>query len=280
MVFRFGFRVSSCELFSARKPAIRNPQSGTDGVPLPGRAAFTLIELLLVLLILGILAAVSAPTIGTMLAGGKLRTGARELASAERYARSMALLNQTPIDLVVNLEEGRFSVVARERETNSRFGISDLAALTNDVGYTEELLYTSARRHVSLGGGFGLAVSQQDRDSGAETNALAMLQEKLGEEMASEVSFADTINVDRDVDGVTFSFDGYRDQPTTRRGRRYADDSGETEHGEVTIRYRANGTVRPHRWTVHDAEAPSDQMHISVNAVGRSTVYDDGEKEP
>lgn len=271
MAFRCGLRVAGCGLFPYGRPAIRSALSA--------RAAFTLIELLLVLLILGILAAVSAPTIGTMLAGGRLRSGARELAAAERYARSMALLNQTPVDLVVNLDEGKFSVVARERETNSRFGISDLAALTNDVGYTEELLYTSARRNVSLGGGFGLAVSKEDRESGVETNALAMLKERLGEDMASEVSFADSINVDRTVDGVTFSFDGYRDLPTTRRAS-LAADAGAMEHGEVSIRYRANGTVRPHRWTVHDAEAPSDQMFISVNAVGRATVFDMGEKEP
>ena len=272
MALRCGLRVAGCGVFPFGRSAIRSVLSA--------RSAFTLIELLLVLLVLGILVAVAAPTIGPMLAGGRLRSGARELAAAERYARSMALLNQTPVDLVVNLGEGKFSVVARERETNSRFGLSDLAALTNDVGYTEELLYTSARRNVSIGGGFGLAVSKEDRDSGAETNALAMLRDRLGEDLASEVSFADSINVDRDVEGVTFTFDGYRDQPSTRRGGRSMADSGAMEQGEVTIRFRANGTVRPHRWTVHDAEAPSDKLFVSVNAVGRATVFDEGEKEP
>ena len=52
---------------------------------------FTLVELLLVVVILGILVAIAAPRFGPLLAGGQLRLGARELASAGRYARTMAL---------------------------------------------------------------------------------------------------------------------------------------------------------------------------------------------
>ena len=58
--------------------------------------AFTLVELLLVVVILGVLVAIAAPRVVPLMAGGQLRMGARELASAGRYARTMALLNQTP----------------------------------------------------------------------------------------------------------------------------------------------------------------------------------------
>ena len=50
------------------------------------KAGFTLLEVLLVVVLLGILAAVVAPAVGGMLSGGSLRTGARELAAAGRYA--------------------------------------------------------------------------------------------------------------------------------------------------------------------------------------------------
>ena len=130
-----------------------------------GARGFTLVELLLVVAVLGILAVAVAPAVSTVLAGGRLRAGARELAGAGRYARTMALLNQTPVDLVVDLQGGRFSIRARDREELSRFGLSDLAAYTNDVGYTDELLQTSARRNANLAGGFGLAMSAQDRES-------------------------------------------------------------------------------------------------------------------
>ena len=242
-----------------------------------GARGFTLVELLLVVAVLGILAVAVAPAVSTVLAGGRLRAGARELAGAGRYARTMALLNQTPVDLVVDLQGGRFSIRARDREELSRFGLSDLAAATNDVGYTEELLRTSARRAASLSGGFGLAVSRQDADSGAATNLLDRLaaESEDGEapDLPSEVSLADSVNVDRELAGVRVIFDGWRDNPSSRR-RRDADEdrSSGVEEGDFTVRYRANGTVRPHRWIVCDAENPSDRLSITVNAVGRATV--------
>ena len=240
------------------------------------RGGFTLLEVLLVVVLLGILAAAVAPAVGGMLSGGALRTGARELAAVGRYAHSMALLNQTPVDLVVDLDSGAVRVVARERESASRFGLSDLAAATNDVGYTEELLRTSARRAASLSGGFGLAVSRQDADAGAATNLLDRLASEAEADapaLASEVSLADSVDVVREAPGVRVVFDGWRDSPSSRR-RRDADEdrSSGVEEGEFTVRYRANGTVRPHRWIVCDAENPSDRIAITVNAVGRATL--------
>jgi len=241
-----------------------------------GARGFTLVELLLVVAVLGILAVAVAPSVSTVLAGGRLRAGARELAGAGRYARTMALLNQTPVDLVVDLQGGRFSIRARDREELSRFGLSDLAAATNDVGYTEELLRTSARRAASLSGGFGLAVSRQDADAGAATNLLDRLASEAEADapaLASEVSLADSVDVVREAPGVRVVFDGWRDSPSPRR-RRDADEdrSSGIEEGEFTVRYRANGTVRPHRWIVCDAENPSDRIAITVNAVGRATL--------
>jgi type II secretion system protein H len=241
------------------------------------RAGFTLVELLLVVAVIGVLAAAAAPAVSTMIAGGRLRTAARELAGSGRYARTMALLNQTPVDLVVDLKGGRLAVRARDREELARFGLSDLAAATNDVGYTEELLRTSARRAASLSGGFGLAVSRQDADAGAATNLLDRLaaesEDGAAPDLPSEVSIADSVDAERELEGVRVIFDGWRDTPSSRR-RRDADEdrSAGVEEGDFTVRYRANGTVRPHRWIVCDAEHPEDRLFVTVNAVGRAKV--------
>ena len=246
--------------------------------------AFTLLEVLLVVVLLGILAAAVAPTVGGMLAGGALRTGAREIAGLGRYAHSMALLNQTPVDLVADLDSGRVRIVARERESASRFGLSDLAAYTNDVGYTDELLRTSARRTANLAGGFGLAMSAEERENrlraagDAGTNALAVVSDAAGRELPAEVSFADTIDRERTLAGVSVSFEGFRDSAGARRGAE--DAPGAAEAGEIVVHYRANGTVRPHRWRVRekDAEGGGAWLDVDVSAVGTPRVFAPGDR--
>lgn len=242
----------------------------------PRAAAFTLIELLFVVAILGIFAALAAPHVGAVLSGGSLRTAARELAGAARYARTMALLAQTPVDLSVDFSQPGFSVSPADRSSASWFGISDLAAATNDVGYTDELLLTSARRQASLSSGFGLAVSRNDADSGAATNLLEKLaQDGEGSSGTPDatVSLADSIGAERKLSGVKVSFGGWRDVASTRGRRSRAESWSEgAEDGSVTVRFRANGTVRPHRWIVSDPDYEDEKLFIDVNAVGRAKI--------
>ena len=230
------------------------------------RAAFTLIELLLVVAILGFLSVVAAPHVGAALSGGSLRTAARELAGAGRYARTMALLAQTPVELSVDCGTGEMKIAATERASSSWLGLSDLAAATNDVGYTDELLRTSARRQ---------AVSRNDADSGAATNLLDKLAQdgEGGDAPAATVSLADSIGVERKLAGVKVSFGGWRDVATTR-GRRSSSSSwsDSLDDGSAFVRYRANGTVRPHRWIVADPDDADDRLVIEVNAVGRAKI--------
>ena len=243
-------------------------------------AAFTLLELLVVVALLGVAAAVVGPHVGATLAGGSLRVAARELAASARYARTMALLHGVPVDLSVQLENAVLSVDARERDALSRRGISDLEAATNDVGYTDLLVATSARRQASLSGGFGLAVSREDAEAGAATNAWARHgEEDTGATTAGgdapppeydTVSLADSIHVERTLSGVRVRFGGWRDVARSRR--RPDDEAGEEQEGTAVVRYRANGTVRPHRWIVEDASHPDDRLFVTVNAIGRAKV--------
>lgn len=251
---------------------------------------FTLVELLLVVVILGILVAIAAPRFGPLLAGGQLRLGARELASAGRYARTMALLNQTPVDVTVDPEAGSIDIKARAAVSAAALGMSDLEAMTNEWGYTDSLIETSARRQASIAGGFGLAVAKQDREDAAwrgddaVTNLFARVETEAdggeGPEPAATVSFADSIDMKRKVEGVKFRFRGYDDVVESRSAyaAKVHEDAFDEGSGPVTIRYRANGTVRPHRFVVVSRDDEEDRMTVVVNAVGTAKIVD-GEDE-
>lgn len=228
-------------------------------------------------LILGILAAVAAPQIGPLLAGGRLRMGAREIASAGRYARKMALLNQTPVDLTIVQGAGKFRVSARESTSATAFGIADLEAYRGVETDTESLVDTSAGRRASLSGGFGMAVSKDERenmqgqglDSATATFEL-MKDEEEGDVPDDTVSFEDSIDIERETDGVAFWFEEYTDRAESRSAysKVLYDDFTKPEGSDIVIRYRANGTVRPHRIAVRNAGESGDEMFVEVNAVG------------
>jgi prepilin-type N-terminal cleavage/methylation domain-containing protein len=74
------------------------------------RRAFTLIELLLVVAIIAVVTAVTMPSLVRSIHGNRLRAAARTVATAGRYARSMALLTQREMRLRFDLDESRVSV--------------------------------------------------------------------------------------------------------------------------------------------------------------------------
>jgi type II secretion system protein H len=78
----------------------------------PCRAAFTLIEVLLVIVVIGIAVGIAMPSFVNSMQGRRLQSAARMLTSVTRYARSMAVLKQTDLALVLNLANGQVDVVS------------------------------------------------------------------------------------------------------------------------------------------------------------------------
>ena len=71
------------------------------------RRGFTLVEVMLVVLIIGVALTVAVPEMTKSIRGNKLRTAASSIVKAGKYARSMAILSQQPVRLTFHKADGR-----------------------------------------------------------------------------------------------------------------------------------------------------------------------------
>ena len=82
------------------------------------RQAFTLVELLLVLAIIGIVTAITIPNFVQSMKGNRLRVATRTVVKSGRYARSIAVLKQVPITVTFDLTNSTVSVKGGEGNDN------------------------------------------------------------------------------------------------------------------------------------------------------------------
>ena len=106
-------------------------------------AAFTLIEILLVLAIIGILSAVVVPSVVRSMGSNQRRMAVRQVVAAGRYARSMAVLKQVQVVLEFDLAKHAVRVGPRSGVA-AGVTAAELAADPGEFGAVDEPTATNA----------------------------------------------------------------------------------------------------------------------------------------
>jgi prepilin-type N-terminal cleavage/methylation domain-containing protein len=215
---------------------------------------FTLIELLMVIVIIGVIGLMIGPTFSTGSDIGRVKTASRGVMQLSRYARTMALLHQTPVDLVFT-SGGGLSVA--------------------EAGGGGESLVSS--RAFASTNAAGQSVAESDSGAaGASGEAGAEAQEGGGSSYAmAELALAKT------YDRVAFLFEGYTD--TMDDGRRSPSSpmtEEEESEGDVQtfrIRYKSNGTCRPYRVKVTADGDAAYAVTVTIDVLGSAKIEDEDE---
>ncbi|MDP6375707.1 MAG: prepilin-type N-terminal cleavage/methylation domain-containing protein [Kiritimatiellia bacterium] len=197
--------------------------------------AFTLIEVLLVLVILGVMVTVMLPQVMSSLREHELRSATRVVMSSGRHAMSLAVLSQRQMSVVYDLENTTLTIkaatrlkrpdeVSEEAEDVSPDPVDPLAAFAEEAWQTDD------------GGG------ETRASDGAYDGAVAIVDEEVVHEF----------------NGITFSFievegeDGYRSQDGTH-----------------TIIYYTNGRCTPHTIGIEDGDGATATIEIDALSSGR-----------
>lgn len=234
------------------------------------RAAFTLIELLLVIAIIGVLVAVILPQFNVGMSGMKVRTAALAYMQTARYARTMALLYQIEIEIVcetggvIRVEagplrgEGHGPYVAPEDVAG---GVTpDRSLVLSRTGLTAAS--NANPRLLSLSPAGSSAFDQSGVGAFAKKYTPADVS---AEELAGEGDVADAIRVEQTFEGAHVEFQEYTDETPADAAQ-----SGFGASEAFRIRYRSNGTCRPYRIRISDDSGTV--LFLSVDMLGMAVI--------
>ena len=244
------------------------------------RRGFTLFELLVVIVIIGVLVMM----VGISFSGGtdavRIRTATRGLMQMSKYARTMALLHQSPLDLVFT-SDGTLSVAeigsgSGGLVSESAFGVTNAAAAAQEAEAAAEG-----------------AAADKGKDGEPDPSAASKAAGASGDVVGGGgYVMADTA-IEKKYTLVTFAFDGYTDSVETKshssKAKSASSKSAEEEEEDEAvaktadgrdvktfrIRYKSNGTCRPYRVKIGAEGDEASAITVEVDMLGTTTVLED-----
>ena len=216
------------------------------------RAGFTLVELLIVIVIIGVMAMMIGPTFTAGSDIARTKTASRGVIQMSRYARTMALLHQTPVELVYT--------------SDGTLRVEQVAGSSESIVSEKSFASTNSAE----------ASVAEDAAPPVQTGA----EEKGG---GSSYVMAD-LNLEKKYDGVVFVFKGYEDSMDDGRNRKIVKARKEADAEEVEndvkafrVRYKSNGTCRPYSVRVTPGGEEGYALTVTIDVLGSAKVEEEDE---
>ena len=219
---------------------------------------FTLVELLVVIVIIGVMLTMIGPSLTAGSDVARVKTASRGVMQMSKYARTMALLRQTPLELVFT-SDGRLSVSPSAGGgaglvSSKSFAITNAAAAAAE----REAASNEVAEAAVAGGG----------DSGNGGSAYVMAD----------------LAIEKKYEQVTFVFEGYTD--SFDAGRTESDESASSAQGEPSdtkeevrqtfrVHYKSNGTCRPYKLKIVAGSEGAFSMTVVVDMLGAAKIEED-----
>lgn len=218
---------------------------------------FTLIELLIVLVIFGIMAALITTTISGGSEVAHVRSTARGFVQLSRYARTMAVLHQKPMQFSFT-ENGVLKVVPHGGDATRESLVSAKAFATTNTLADEEATAAAALEEAETVGGVGYSMAD------------VATEQKYEQVKITFMGYEDIID------------DGWhsRMRIALSAGDNIVTNELEEVSTQTQILYRSNGTCRPYRVQISgDGEGTEVYtLNIIIDRLGVAKIEED-EKE-
>ena len=265
---------------------------------MPRRPAFTLLELLIIIAIMGLMATVGVVSVRSGQSTARLKGATRDIFAAIRAARSTALVSQMPVVVTYSVVYEDGEPVAQVKTTSAKLISSgvDRSKVRTLTGKPLKGLRNSAQSGVDDAASAGAANGEGEGESlndylfsPINTDVVKGMRLKVvvGDEGLADVGDGafrrKRVSVFSNVDYLLGKFKA-SESPEARKedsepgsGKAAKAETAADESQEpVSVVWEANGRVKPHRvWVYADGKRPEDGFSIRIDSFGAAKVVSD-----